>query len=144
MGVWMDGWMDGRTDPSVVQAQEVQEQVGVVAEQAKKWQLPCQCVWPPGCVALPRTPAHSCGVQADEVASLFTPFLIWKQHSRSQDAFLWGQLQGGGRTTPVTSPFGMWLCLHEMAYPSQDSISPSTLDIPAACLLLSEEPFITR
>lgn len=39
---------------------------------------------------------------------MFTPFLIWKQHSRSPDAFLWGRLQGGGRPTPVVSPFGMY------------------------------------
>ena len=45
MGVWMGGWLDGWTDPSVVRAQEVQEQVGVVAEQAKKWRLPCKSAW---------------------------------------------------------------------------------------------------
>lgn len=104
MGVWMDGW----TDPSVVQAQEVQEQVGVVAEQAKKWQLPCKCLRPLVvwlCLTLLLTHAKC---SREEVAFLFTPFLIWKQHSRSQDAFLWGQLQGGGHTTPVTSPFGMY------------------------------------
>lgn len=42
---WMGGLMDG-IDPGVVRAQEVQERVvGVVAEHAKKWQLPCKVVW---------------------------------------------------------------------------------------------------
>lgn len=104
---WADGWMDGWTDPSVVQAQEVQERVGVVAEQAKKWQLPCKS---PGTLAVWLCLTRSCSLMrcaAVEVAFLFTPFPIGKQHSRLQDAFLWGQLQGGGHN-PVTFPFGMW------------------------------------
>lgn len=61
-----------------------------------------------------------------------------------KDAFLWGQLQGGGHNP---CHFPLWHCglgMHEMAYPSQDSISPSTLDSLAACLLLSEKPFHHR
>lgn len=111
----MDGWVDGWTDPSVVRAREVQERVGVVAEQAKKWQLPCKSERVPGLVVLwlCGSASRSCLLllrAAVEVAFLFTPFPIGKQHSRSQDAFLWGRLQGGGRT-PVALPFGMWVVL---------------------------------
>lgn len=108
----------------------------------KKWQLPCKSAWPLlvcvcVCVWLCLTLmlAHAVRRAALEVAFLFTPFLIGTQHSRLQDAFLWGQLQGGGHNP---CHFPLWHCglgMHEMAYPSQDSISPSTLDRLTACLL---------
>lgn len=119
VGVWdgrTDGWMGGWTDPRVVQAQEVQEQVGVVVvEQAKKWQLPCKFVWIWAWLLLwfwlmLKFNASLMRRAAVEVAFLFTPFLVGKQHSRLQDAFLWGQLQGGGRTPLSPSPLACsWL-----------------------------------
>lgn len=77
MGVWMGGWTEW-TDPSVVQAQEVQEQVGVVTEQAKKWQLPCKSAWIFGCVALPHAHALSQAACSSGSRVLVYPFPHWE------------------------------------------------------------------
>lgn len=134
MGVWMGGWMDR----SKCGAGAGGAGTGGSGWQSrlKKWQLPCKSAWPLLVyVALSLMLAHAVVGAAVEVAFLFTPFLIGMQHSRLQDAFLWGQLQGGGHNPCQFSPLACGLGMHEMAYPSQDSISPSTLDRLTACLL---------
>lgn len=133
--------MDGWTDPSVVRAQEVQERVGVVAEQAKKWQLPCKSAWLLAVWLCSCSCSLVGGVQQWKSRSCLPLSRFGNSIRGCKDAFLWGQLQGGGHNP---CHFPLWHCglgMHEMAYPSQDSISPSTLDSLAACLLLSEKPF---
>lgn len=138
--------MDGWTDPSVVRAQEMQERVGVVAEQAKKWQLPCKSAWVLAVWLCLNVHALSRVRRAAvEVAFLFTPFPIGKQHSRLQRRVFVGAVARRWTQPLSLSPLACGLGgMHEMAYPSQDSISPSTLDSLAACLLSSEKPFHHR
>lgn len=86
-----------------------------------------------------------CGVQQWKFAFLFTPFPIGKQHSRLQRRVFVGAVARRWTQPLSLSPLACGLGgMHEMAYPSQDSISPSTLDSLAACLLSSEKPFHHR
>lgn len=63
--------------------------------------------------------------KAVEVAFLFTPFLVGKSHSRSQRRVFVGAIGRRWAHTPVAFPLWHVLGLHEVAYPSQDLISPS-------------------
>lgn len=111
MGVWMGGWTDGQIQVWCGRGRcrngwewwQRRLKSGSFLARASE----CLALWLFGsasrsCLLLLRA--------AVEVAFLFTPFPIGKQHSRLQDAFLWGRLQGGG-TAPVALPFGMWVVL---------------------------------
>lgn len=109
-GVWMDGWMDGWTDPSVVRAQEMQERVGVVAEQAKKWQLPCKSAWALPvwlCLMLMFSRVCVCAACSSGSRVLVYPFPDWEAaFAVAKTRFCGGSCKAVG-TTPVTFPFGI-------------------------------------
>lgn len=143
MDGWADGWLDGWTDPSVVRAQEVQEQVGVVAEQAKKWQLPCKRAWTLAVwLCLTLFLAGSCEVQQYKSRSCLLLSSLGSNIRARKTRFCGGSCRAVGAQPLSLSPLAFGLGMHEMAYPSQDSISPSTPASLTACLLLSRGAFL--